>query len=111
MFSSFVFSLWSPGAEGDIKGDVVVGREALGPVTVEHILLHCFSLCSLPRSPLPLGLAAHGSEATAEGVEVRHSPPPPRKPSLLLGAPGMQNGSSQEGQFLRKWLMVESLSE
>lgn len=46
---------------------------------VEHILLHCFSLCSLPRSPLPLGLAAHGSEATAEGVEVRH-PPPPRRP-------------------------------
>ena len=80
----------------------MVGREALGPVTVEHILLHCFSLCSLPRSPLPPGLAAHGSEATAEGVEVRHSPPPPplpRKPSLLLGAPGMQNGSSQEGQF------------
>ena len=55
----------------------MVGREALGPVTVEHILLHCFSLCSLPRSPLPPGLAAHGSEATAEGVEVRHSPPPP----------------------------------
>ena len=42
------------------------------------------------------------------------SPPPPplpRKPSLLLGAPGMQNGSSQEGQFPRKWLMVGPLSE
>lgn len=38
---------------------------------MKHILLHCFSLCSLPRSPLPLGLAAHGSEATAEGIEVR----------------------------------------
>ena len=44
MFSLFVFTLWSLGAEGDIKGDVV-DREAVGPVAREaHSLALLFPL-------------------------------------------------------------------
>lgn len=66
----FVFSLWSPGAEGDSRGDAV-GREAMGPAARgAHSPALLFPLPA-PQEPSSPGLAAHGREATAEGVEVR----------------------------------------
>ena len=63
----FVFILGLPGAEGDVKGEVVV-KKAVGSVGCgAHSPALLFPLLA-PQEPSSLGPAAHESEATAGGI-------------------------------------------